>query len=76
LIEKCDIEQDRHQIQDMLNELKNKWQSLYYQSVERQKLIEDALLCSGQFRERYKHYSIGWIKLNNFYMKINRLMEI
>lgn len=35
----------------MLNELKNKWQSLCYQSVERQKKLEDALLMSGQFRD-------------------------
>lgn len=42
---------DRPQLQEMVNELKTKWQTLCYQSVERQKKLEDALLCSGQFRE-------------------------
>ena len=60
LIEKCDIEQDRHQLQDMLNDLKNKWQSLCYQSIERQKLLEDSLLCSGQFRDALQAL-IDWL---------------
>ena len=52
LVEKCDIDHnDRPQLQEMVNELKTKWQTLCYQSVERQKKLEDALLCSGQFRE-------------------------
>lgn len=52
LIDKCEPDQhDRLQLQEMLTELKNKWQSLCFQSVERQKKLEDALLCSGQFRD-------------------------
>ena len=52
LIEKCEIDHhDKPQLHEMLNDLKNKWQTVCYQSVERQKKLEDALLCSGQFRE-------------------------
>ena len=52
LAEKSDSEHgDRAQLQEMLNELKNKWQTVCLQSVERQKRLEDALLCTGQFRD-------------------------
>ena len=52
LSDKCDLDHnDRPQIQEMLNQLKSKWQMMCQQSVERQKKLEDALLCSGQFRD-------------------------
>lgn len=52
LIDKCEPDQhDRVQLQEMLTELKNKWQAVCFQSVEKQKRLEDALLCSGQFRD-------------------------
>lgn len=52
LIDKCEPDQhDRVQLQEMLTELKNKWQQVCFQSVEKQKKLEDALLCSGQFRD-------------------------
>lgn len=52
LIDKCEPDQhDRVQLQEMLNELKSKWQTLCFQSVERQKKLEEALLCSGQCRD-------------------------
>jgi hypothetical protein len=47
----CDTDHDRHYLTDMLNEVKAKWQTLCYQSIERQKKLEDALLCTGQFRD-------------------------
>lgn len=42
---------DRAQLQEILNEVKSKWQAASQQSTERQKRLEDALLCSGQFRD-------------------------
>ena len=51
---------DRPKLLEMLNELKNKWQSLCFQSVERQKKLEDALLCSEQFREALQSL-IEWL---------------
>lgn len=52
LIDKCEPDQhDRVLLQEMLTELKNKWQQVCFQSVEKQKKLEDALLCSGQFRD-------------------------
>jgi len=52
LVDKCESDHsDRPQLHEMLNDLKNKWQTLCFQSVERQKKLEEALLCSGQFRE-------------------------
>lgn len=52
LIDRCEPDQyDRVQLQEMLTELKNKWQQVCFQSVEKQKRLEDALLCSGQFRD-------------------------
>lgn len=44
-------QKDRPQLQEMLNDIKNKWQTICFQSAERQKHLEDALLCSGQFRD-------------------------
>ena len=52
LMEKCESDHsDRPQLQEMINDLKNKWQNVCFQSVERQKKLEEALLCSGQFRD-------------------------
>lgn len=52
LYEKCDHDsKDRVCIQEMLLEIKNKWKILCIQSVERQKKLEEALLCSGQFHD-------------------------
>jgi len=52
LVDKCDPDHlDRPSLHEMINELKNKWQTLCFQSVERQKKLEEALLCSGQFRD-------------------------
>ena len=61
LFDKCEVDaNDRPKLQEMLNELKNKWQSLCYQSVERQKKLEDALLMSGQFRDALQSL-IEWL---------------
>ena len=38
-------------IQDMLNQLKSKWNSLCSKSVDRQRTLEEALLYSGQFKD-------------------------
>jgi len=53
LVDKCETSDhsDRPQLHEMLNDLKQKWQTLCFQSVERQKKLEEALLCSGQFRD-------------------------
>jgi dystonin len=71
IIEKCDVDNDRHQLQDMLNELKNKWQSLCYQSIERQKMLEDSLLCSGQFRDALQAL-IDWLVKTEEYLDENK----
>ena len=38
-------------IQDMVNQLKNKWNMLCVKSVDRQRTLEEALLYSGQFKD-------------------------
>lgn len=38
-------------IQDMMNQLKNRWNLLCSKSVDKQRTLEDALLCSGQFKD-------------------------
>ena len=38
-------------IQDMLNQLKNRWNSLCSKSVDKQRSLEEALLYSGQFKD-------------------------
>lgn len=38
-------------ITDMLNQLKNRWNALCGQAVDRQRKLEEALLFSGQFKE-------------------------
>ncbi|OTF71474.1 hypothetical protein BLA29_011204, partial [Euroglyphus maynei] len=38
-------------IQDMIDELKNKWNSICNKSVDRQRKLEEALLFSGQFKD-------------------------
>ncbi|CAF0875804.1 unnamed protein product, partial [Brachionus calyciflorus] len=61
LLEKCDQDsQDRVLVQEMMSELKNKWKHLCVQSVERQKKLEEALLCSGQFRDALLNL-IDWL---------------
>jgi dystonin len=52
LIDKCEPDSsDRSNLNKMLNELKQKWQSTCTLSVERQKKLEEALLCSGQLHD-------------------------
>jgi hypothetical protein len=38
-------------VHGLLGEVKAKWQSVCFEAAERQKRLEDALLCSGQFRD-------------------------
>ena len=50
--EKFDAEaSDRAHLSQILAECKQKWQAATQQSAERQRRLEDALLCSGQFRD-------------------------
>ncbi|RNA25514.1 microtubule-actin cross-linking factor isoforms 1 2 3 5-like [Brachionus plicatilis] len=52
LCQNCDQDsKDRIFVQEMLVDLKNKWKMLCIESVERQKKLEEALLCSGQFQD-------------------------
>jgi deoxyadenosine/deoxycytidine kinase len=42
---------DKQHVQDILNDMKQKWQQCLFQSAASQKRLEDALLMSGQFRD-------------------------
>ncbi|XP_022258014.1 dystonin-like, partial [Limulus polyphemus] len=50
LKDKCP-KSDVETLQDMLEELKNKWNSVCNKSVDRQRMLEEALLFSGQFKD-------------------------
>ncbi|CAK9254223.1 unnamed protein product [Sphagnum jensenii] len=47
-------------LQDMLDELKNKWNSICNKSVDRQRKLEEALLFSGQFKDAVQAL-IDWL---------------
>ncbi len=51
LTDRSEVETGRTRLLEMTNEMKNKWQTVCFKSAERQKKLEDALLCSGQFRD-------------------------
>ncbi|XP_054153654.1 microtubule-actin cross-linking factor 1, isoforms 1/2/3/4-like isoform X7 [Oppia nitens] len=47
-------------LQDMIDELKNKWNSVCNKSVDRQRKLEEALLYSGQFKDAIQAL-IDWL---------------
>jgi len=51
LTDRSEPDTGRARLQEMTNDMKNKWQTICFKSAERQKRLEDALLCSGQFRD-------------------------
>merc|ERR1712088_1295371 len=48
-------------LKEMLTELKNKWMTVCYLSVEKQRKLEEALLLSGQFKDALKAL-MDWLK--------------
>lgn len=62
LLDKCDQDsKDQIFIQEMLQDIKNKWKILCIQSVERQKKLEEGLLYSGQFQDALSNL-VEWLK--------------
>ena len=60
LKEKCPKE-DMPILQEMLDELKNKWNSVCNKSVDKQRKLEEALLFSGQFKDAIQAL-IEWLE--------------
>jgi hypothetical protein len=52
---------DHAHLQEMLNELKNKWNSVCTNSVDRQRKLEEALLFTGQFKDAIGAL-LDWLK--------------
>ncbi|CAG0912338.1 unnamed protein product [Notodromas monacha] len=52
---------DHTHLQDMMNELKNKWNAVCTNSVDRQRKLEEALLFSGQFKDAIGAL-LDWLK--------------
>ncbi|KAK4336716.1 hypothetical protein RND71_043560 [Anisodus tanguticus] len=69
-------------IQDMLDDLKNKWSSLINRSANKQRKLEEALLFSGQFKDAVKSLA-DWlddalkkIDLNNLYGDLDTVNKL
>src|SRR5699024_10818972 len=60
LKEKCPKE-DIPILQEMLDELKNKWNAVCQKSVDKQRKLEEALLFSGQFKDAIQAL-IEWLE--------------
>ncbi|XP_078255159.1 dystonin isoform X4 [Rhinoraja longicauda] len=60
LKEKTTLADDRQKLDDMLSELRDKWDTVCGKSVERQNKLEEALLFSGQFTDALQAL-IDWL---------------
>ncbi|XP_066552919.1 dystonin isoform X4 [Amia ocellicauda] len=60
LKEKTCLDDDTHKLDDMLSELRDKWDTVCGKSVERQNKLEEALLFSGQFTDALQAL-IDWL---------------
>lgn len=63
---------DQTVIQDMLNELRNKWASVCNKSVDRQRKLEESLLFSGQFRDAVDAL-LDWLSKARSQLDLDRL---
>ena len=52
---------DHQTLQDMMNELKNRWNTVCAKSVDRQRKLEEALLFTGQFKDAFGAI-MDWLK--------------
>lgn len=62
---------DHQTLQNMLDELKDKWNSVCNKSVDRQRKLEEALLFSGQFKEAVQAL-IEWLDKAKLIIAINQ----
>ncbi|CAL8257405.1 unnamed protein product [Lota lota] len=60
LKDKTGLKDDKQKLDDMLSELRDKWDTVCGKSVERQNKLEEALLISGQFTEALQAL-IDWL---------------
>ncbi|KAJ8377716.1 hypothetical protein AAFF_G00254500 [Aldrovandia affinis] len=60
LKDKTSLEDDHQRLDDMLSELRDKWDTVCGKSVERQNKLEEALLFSGQFTDALQAL-IDWL---------------
>ncbi|XP_040284530.1 dystonin isoform X17 [Bufo bufo] len=60
LKEKAALSDDIHKLDDMLSEIRDKWDTVCGKSVERQNKLEEALLFSGQFTDALQAL-IDWL---------------
>ncbi|KAJ8250314.1 hypothetical protein COCON_G00222360 [Conger conger] len=60
LKDKSSLEDDHQRLDDMLSELRDKWDTVCGKSVERQNKLEEALLFSGQFTDALQAL-IDWL---------------
>ncbi|XP_076019188.1 dystonin isoform X10 [Genypterus blacodes] len=60
LKDKTSLQDDTQKLDDMLSELRDKWDTVCGKSVERQNKLEEALLFSGQFKEALQAL-IDWL---------------
>ena len=59
-------------LQDMMDQLKNKWNSVCSKSVDRQRKLEESLLFSGQFRDAVDAL-IDWLEKARIHLDLDRL---
>ncbi|RWS27955.1 microtubule-actin cross-linking factor 1-like protein [Leptotrombidium deliense] len=59
-------------LQDMMDELKNKWNSVCAKSVDRQRKLEEALLFSGQFKDAIQAL-IDWLDKAKAHLGLDNL---
>ncbi|KAF7667067.1 hypothetical protein LDENG_00080080 [Lucifuga dentata] len=60
LKDKTSLQDDNQKLDDMLSELRDKWDTVCGKSVERQNKLEEALLFSGQFKDALQAL-IDWL---------------
>ncbi|RWS15093.1 microtubule-actin cross-linking factor 1-like isoform X28, partial [Dinothrombium tinctorium] len=59
-------------LQDMMDELKNKWSAVCAKSVDRQRRLEEALLFSGQFKDAIQAL-IDWLDKAKAHLSLDNL---
>ncbi|KAG8192780.1 hypothetical protein JTE90_019099 [Oedothorax gibbosus] len=73
LKEKCP-KSDVSTLQDMMDELKNKWNNVCAKSVDKQRKLEEALLFSGQFKDAVQAL-IDWLEKSKKALSENQLLH-
>lgn len=73
LKEKCP-KSDVAVLQDMMDDLKNKWNNVCAKSVDKQRKLEEALLFSGQFKDAVQAL-IDWLEKSKKALSENQLLH-